>query len=161
MCFFFWQLRGNTEQAAARSMLANGFYSAPSSSSRSPPPPPPPRSQTGVNGCSQEQMSDAFCCGRRAQRRRGGWGGGGSGKIRAGVDAHEEPRPPTSNTERSSAPRFRKKTIRDSEVLLQSETTQHSLTRQNKKRTPKLRERVQFQAILRLSYIIPTLDLET
>lgn len=68
-------------------------------------------------------------------------GGGGEkgGKIRAGVDAHEEPRPPTSNTERSSAPRFRRKTIRDSEVLLQSGTTQHSLTRQNKKRAQKLK----------------------
>lgn len=66
-------------------------------------------------------------------------GGGRGGKIRAGVDAHEEPRPPTSNTERSSAPRFRRKTIRDSEVLLQSGTTQHSLTRQNKRRAQKLK----------------------
>lgn len=67
-------------------------------------------------------------------------GGGRGGKIRAGVDAHEEPRPPTSNTERSSAPRFRRKTIRDSEVLLQSGTTQHSLTRQNK--SPETKENV-------------------
>lgn len=82
-------------------------------------------------------------------------GGGRGGKIRAGVDAREEPRPPTSNTERSSAPRFRRKTIRDSEVLLQSGTTQQFDTTKQEK-SPEIKENVFSFKQLCLSYIMPT-----
>lgn len=96
-CVCFLQLRGNVDQAA-RSALANASSSRPA-----PPRLPPlsePRSQTEVNGCSHEQMSDAFCCGRRARR-----GGGerekhgdarGGGELKGGkIRAEKTQRPPT------------------------------------------------------------------